>query len=282
MRIAHDDLPGLADVFRGHDAIVHAGGIPSIASQPLMIEAAVKAGVSRFVLNEFANSPITQVGLRETERFRRPRVDVAEFAKKVADENPGFSWTGLCVGNILDLSLLKFPQFGIDIKGRRVKYTDEGRERITAVTLPDIGVAVRGILRTPAQTRNRYYHIRSVETDQVGIVKALEGLQECEYEVSRESSEVLYERGKEGFARGERSAFHDLLIVQLFGRVEGKGSSVLVGGEESDNTLLGVREKDVGEIVASVLESLRGKEDGNEGGRDGGKDVLGEARRTMG
>jgi len=148
--------------------------------------------------------------------------------------------------------------------------------------LPDIGVAVRGVLKAPGETKNRFCHVRSVETDQVGIVGALERLQGCEYEVERESSEVLYERGREGFAKGDRSGFVDLVIVQLFGRVEGKGSSVLIGREESDNQLLGVKEKDVEEIVAGVLESLGEAADGNEGGRAGGKDVLGEARRTLG
>lgn len=286
-RIAHDDLAALTNTFHGHDAVIHVGGIPSIASQPLMIKAAVAAGVPRFILNEFANSPITQTGLPETARFRKPRLDVLAVAKAAAAELPAFSWTGLAVGNIIDLSLLKFPQFGVDVRRRTVRFTDEGTERVTAVTLSDIGVAVRGILRAPAQTRNRYCHVRSVETDQVGIVRALEEQQRCRYVVSAERSEVLYERGRAGFARGERSGLHDLIVVQLFGRVEGKGSSVVVGREESDNELLGVREKDVGEIVKGVLETLalEKKKDGNgnvEGsGSEKGKDVLEQATRSM-
>jgi len=249
-----------------------------------MIEAAVAAGVSRFILNEFASSPITQLGLAETARFRKPRLDVLAVAKAAAAECAAFSWTGLAVGNIIDLSLLKFPQFGIDVRKRTVEYTDEGTERVTAVTLPDIGVAVRGILRAPAQTRNRFCHVRSVEMDQVGIVRALEEQQGCRYVVSMERSEVLYERGRAGFARGERSGFRDLVVVQLFGRVDGKGSSVVVGREESDNELLGVREKEVEEIVRGVLDTLALEEekDGNAGGRGGEKDVLEQATRSTG
>lgn len=247
-----------------------------------MIQAAVSAGVKRFILNEFASSPITQVGLPETARFRKPRLDVLEVAKSAATENPGFSWTGLAVGNIIDLSLLKFPQFGIDIRARKAKLTDDGTSHITAVTLPDIGVAVRGILKAPAETRNRYCHIRSVETNQVGIVKALEEQQGCPYEMSSESSDVLYERGKVRFAKGERSAFHDLLVVQLFGKVEGNGSSVLISREESDNILLGVREKDITEVVSGVLKTLNEETSKNEGRSGTEKDVLDEARKTMG
>jgi len=244
-----------------------------------MIRAAVSAGVPRFILNEFANSPITQTGLPETAPFRKPRLDVLQVAKAAADENPGFSWTGLAVGNILDLSLLKFPQFGIDIRRHEVKYTDDGTEPITAVTLPDIGVAVRGILRSPEGTRNRYCHVRSVETDQSSLVQALEEQQGVEYSVSRESSDVLYARGKEQYSKGERSGFHDLLVVQLFGKVPGKGGSVLAGKEESDNELLGVREKGVGEVVEGVLRTL-GDEGPEAGGSEGrsGKDVFKETR----
>ncbi|KAK5957305.1 hypothetical protein OHC33_001677 [Knufia fluminis] len=279
-RVAHDDYDGLTRTFSSHDAIIHAGAIPSIPTQPLLIKAAVAAGIKRFILNEFANSPITQTGLPETARFRQPRLDVLAVAKDAAANNPTFSWTGLAVGNILDLSLLRYPQFGIDVRKHSVKYTDDGTERVSAVILPDIGLAVRGILRAPEGTRNRYCHVRSVETDQVGIVRALEGRQGVRYAVSRESSEVLYTRGKEGFKRGKRSGFHDLVVVQLFGRVEGSGGSVIVGREESDNLLLGVREKEVGEVVEGVLRSLE-EGDGNAGGSEG-KDVLGQARRTMG
>ncbi|KAK5939588.1 hypothetical protein PMZ80_007967 [Knufia obscura] len=260
-RVAHDDYDGLTRTFSSHDAIIHAGAIPSIPTQPLLIKAAVAAGIKRFILNEFANSPITQTGLPETARFRQPRLDVLAVAKDAAANNPTFSWTGLAVGNILDLSLLRYPQFGIDVRKHSVKYTDDGTERVSAVILPDIGLAVRGILRAPEGTRNRYCHVRSVETDQVGIVRALEGRQGVRY-------------------AGERSGFHDLVVVQLFGRVEGSGGSVIVGREESDNLLLGVREKEVGEVVEGVLRSLE-EGDGNAGGSEG-KDVLGQARRTMG
>ena len=44
----------------------------------------------------------------------------------------------------------------------------EEREHFGAVTLEDIGIGVRGMLRRPEETANKYLHIRSTENDAEG------------------------------------------------------------------------------------------------------------------
>lgn len=247
-------LENLVNVFHGHDAVVHASGIAGLSTQKIMIEAAVQAGVQRFVLNEFANSPTNQVGLPELEPFRVMKKEFLQLAERKATENPNFSWSALATGNFLDFSLSRFPQFGIDVANKRARLVDGGLERFSAVVLEDIGIAVRGILRRPEETKNRFCHIRSVETCQREILDVCEEATGVGWTVEDINGVQMYERGKQAWARGEVSGRFDLLVVQLFQK--GMGRSIVVGRDQSDNALLDVREKDAKGIVEDVLRSF--------------------------
>lgn len=249
-----DNIDELINVFTGHDAVVHASAIPGIPSHPLMIEAAANAGVKRFILNEFANS-YDQPGLPELERFRTPKRNILGIAQQTATESDGaFSWSGLATGNFLDYALLKYPQIGIDIRNRSARLVDGGIEPFTAVVLKDIGLAVRGILRKPEETRNKMCHVRSVETCQKEIMKACERAIGEQFEVENVDGEKLYVEGKEAFNRGERSGMVNILVVQLFQK--GRGRSIVAQSDKSDNVLLGVKEKSIDDVVHYVLEKL--------------------------
>lgn len=175
-----------------------------------------------------------------------------EYAQKLADESNGtFTWTAIATGNLIDLSLRKYPIFGFDLANRTARLVDDGDEPFTATTLRDIGVAVRGILVHPQETANRYVHIRSTCTTQKDILAALEVATDQKWPVSYVSSKDLIESGRKGPAAGDRKGMLDLLIAQLFEK--GAGRSVVVSVENCDNGLVGVEEKPVERIVEDVL-----------------------------
>lgn len=250
----------LTSVFVGHDAVVSATGVKTFEAQLDWIQAAYDAKVPRFVLNDYGNSLVTQVGLPELEQFRDFKrqglalaEDLAAKSSLAGNDSAIFTWSALATGNFIDYSLKKYPVFGFDIPARSAHLVDDGMERLSAVTLVDIGHAVRGILTHPEETRNRYLHIRSVETYQREILAALEAQTDGgkKWDVKYESSEIMLARGREAFARGERAGMLDILVTQLFQK--GAKRSVVIGRDESDNELLGVEEKDISAVVADVL-----------------------------
>ena len=247
-------IPNLISAFHSQDAVVCANSVQSIAAQKEIIEAAEKAGVKRFVLNEYANSPTNQTFLPELEQFRTTKLEMVALAESLAAKNPEFTWSALATGNFIDYSLKKYPAFGFDITQRKARLIDDGTEPISATTLADIGVAVRGILRRPAETANKYLHIRSTETTQKMILGAMEESMGEKWDVEYQDSQELFEKGKEKFGRGEREGMLHLLVVQLFAK--GAARSIVVSREKSDNELLGVREKDVKEVVNDVLSDV--------------------------
>lgn len=244
-------VANLIQTFQAHDAVISVTGVQAVSQQATWIEAAHQAGVKRFVLNDYGNSIENQIGLPELEHFRNTRRECLALVKRIAMEDDGFSWSSLATGNFIDYSLKKYVAFGFDIPARKARLVDDGTERLSAVTLQDIGAAVRGILRQSETTKNRYLHIRSTETCQREILEALQEQTGSQWEVRYEDSKVMYERGKEAFAKGERSGMLDLLVTQLFQK--GSGRSIVVSRQQSDNGLLGVQEKDISVIVADVL-----------------------------
>lgn len=202
------DLPSLISAFQSQDAVICAIAVQAIATQTILIQAAEKAGVRRFILNEFANSPTNQIGLPEFRNFSATvtKQEMVTLVKTLAAANSNFTWSALATGNFIDLSLRKYPPFGFDLARKTARLIDDGTEPITAVTLEDIGIAVRGILRSPESTANKYLHIRSTETTQKQILHALEEQTGETWETTYASSRELYAVGKEKFERGERRA----------------------------------------------------------------------------
>lgn len=249
-------IDNLRSVFHDQDAVVSATSVFTIDLQTTILDAAKAAGIKRFILNEYANSPIYQTGLPELMIYREVKDRVREYAQRLSDESVGaegdkFTWTAIATGNLIDLSLRKYPIFGFDLQARTARLVDDGDEPFTATTLRDIGVAVRGILSHPEETMNRYAHIRSTYTTQREILDAFEAATGEKWPVSYVSSKDLLESGRKGFAAGDRKGMLDLLIAQLFEK--GANRSVVVPAEKSDNELLGVEEKPISVIVEEIL-----------------------------
>jgi len=215
------------------------------------LHAAETAGVKRFVLDDYGNSPTNQRGLVELEPFRTPRRTMVELAESLAASNRNFTWSALVTGNFIDYSMKKLPWFGFSIDERKARIVDDGTEPFTAVTVEDVGVAVRGILRKPAETANKILHIRSVQTSQKEILEALEDMTGRQWEVEYADSKQMYERGKAGLEKGDRAQGLDLLAVQLFAK--GADRSVVVSRENADNALLGVEEKDIVTVLKKAM-----------------------------
>ena len=76
-------------------------GIPALAHQGTIIDAAEAAGVRRFILNDFGWGP-NPSGLPEFDAILESRKESWGYAEKKAEANPDFTWTGISIGGCLD------------------------------------------------------------------------------------------------------------------------------------------------------------------------------------
>ncbi|KAJ6466322.1 NmrA-like domain-containing protein [Mycena sanguinolenta] len=162
-------LPAL---IQGQDAVVSVAGTKAKLDQMTLVDAAVAAGVKRFIPSNFANAPDMK-GLEPLMKIREVNASVERYADGKREANPDFSWTSIRNRVFIDLTLKMFsPISGFDIPARRAKIYDSGNEPFTESTMPDIARAVAGVLENSEETANKYVLIRSVQTTQNEILAA--------------------------------------------------------------------------------------------------------------
>ena len=87
----------LVDAFNGQDAVVSAVGGGALKDQFTFVDAAVKAGVKRFIPSEFGSDSSNKAAI-EICPFFGDKLKLVEYLNQKAKENPNFSWTGVMTG----------------------------------------------------------------------------------------------------------------------------------------------------------------------------------------
>ncbi|KAK8102483.1 NAD(P)-binding protein [Apiospora sp. TS-2023a] len=249
----YGDVASLTEALAGHDAVVSVLGPGAIAYEVPLVDAAEAAGVQRFIVNDFGwgQNPRSFPEMLEVGARRHVAWD---HAKEKAAANPGFTWTGITIGNPIDWALRKFPRMGFNVaEGTAVIY-DSGTEHFTGTTLEGIGQSVVGVLTHPAETANRFVKARSIKTCQKEL---LEGFQsetsgKHDWSITHEKAVDLLEGGRQKRQSGDRGWILDLLVTQLY--EEGSARCVVAASrEDSDAELLGIREETAREVAAKAL-----------------------------
>ncbi|KAK8876917.1 NmrA-like family protein [Apiospora arundinis] len=248
----YSDVAQLAAALAGHDAAVSVLGPAAIAHETTLVDAAAAAGVKRFIVNDFGwgQNPRSYPEMREVGARRHIAWD---RAKEKAEADPGFTWTGITIGNPIDWALRRFPRMGFNVTERAAVIYDSGTERFTGTTLEGIGQAVVGVLRRPDETANRFVKARSIQTCQNELLEAFQKTSASPpWTVTHESVASLQECGREKHQAGDRGWILDLLVAQLY--EEGEARCVVAPSrEDSDAGLLGIREESAQEVVAKAL-----------------------------
>ena len=96
-----DDYPEdeLIGAFTSQDAIVNMAPITAVATHKAIIDAAIKAKVSRIVLSEFGTN-VPELQTTEPVPIYQGKIEIREYMK--SRESSELTWTGLVVGAFLD------------------------------------------------------------------------------------------------------------------------------------------------------------------------------------
>ena len=151
IRVDYTSHASLVSALKGIDAVISALTHLSIAtSESALIDAAVEAGVKRFLPSEFGSDTTNPVAAT----FPLYATKVASI-KKLADlaaEHPGFSYTAVVTGPLLGWIA---AQAFFNPKEKTAKLYDGGEREFSVSTREVIGKAVVGVLTHPEETKNR-------------------------------------------------------------------------------------------------------------------------------
>jgi uncharacterized protein YbjT (DUF2867 family) len=234
----------IVDALKGQDVFISA--IPNHGAQPALIDAAIAAGVKRFIPSEFGSNIAGNAKTAALPVFKGKGV-TQDYLKQKSSQ---ISYTLICTGLFLDWGM----QVGlsVDLKGGATRVFDGGDDKHSTTLLKDIGQAVVGVLKHPEETQNRAVYVQSTSVSQNQLIeiarKAKPGVK-----IDRQDATIkqLLEDSHQQLSQGgDRvgTAMFGFIVASVFGDSKEYGN---LWSEKNDNELLGIKE-----ITTEELEKL--------------------------
>ncbi|EHK44885.1 uncharacterized protein TrAtP1_003052 [Trichoderma atroviride] len=163
--VDYDSLDSLTAALAGQDAVVSAiNPITPVDTQKKFIDAAIAAGVKRFVPSEFGCDLNNELA-RALPVFA-PKIAIQKYLKEKAESSP-LTYTFAYSGPFLDWGLEH--QFLLKTVDSKPKLFDGGNTVFSTTKLDTVAAAVLAILSKPEETKNREVRFQSAAISQNGL-----------------------------------------------------------------------------------------------------------------
>jgi hypothetical protein len=241
--------PKLLDAFRDQDAVVSLISPWAAKVQEHIIDAAVEAGVKRFIPAEFGYDTLNPNAIALLPGLQ-VRVDVINHLK--SQETKGLTWTAIATGGFFDWGLGN-GFTGFDLANRKAMIYDDGDQPFSTSTVPSIGIAVARVLLHLEATQNHFVFISSFTTTQNEILAKLEKHSAAPWEITKVNSKAKIEEAREVFRNGGDIPAASRLLILAVQYTAGNGSDF--SGRES-NEVLGLLKENMDEVVKHLLKKI--------------------------
>ncbi|KAJ5805696.1 uncharacterized protein N7503_003298 [Penicillium pulvis] len=225
----------LRDVLQGQDAVISAVGATGFNEQKALVDAAIHAGVKRFIPSEFSADSQSEAVLQLLPLFGQKN-DLIKYLKE--KEVSGLTWTGIATSGLFDWGLRNgFLEF--DLSNHTATIWDGGHKKFTLTNANQLGQSVVSVLEHPQETSNMYLYVASVETTQRDIVAALEKVTGVKWTTEDTTTDEQVSAAVKKLTAGDFSGAFALVRATCFGNTPGLHSSYLQD-EYFANELLGL------------------------------------------
>ncbi|KAL3259671.1 hypothetical protein ABHI18_005180 [Aspergillus niger] len=244
-----NSVESLTSALKGVDAVVSTVGGAAVDNQTVLIDAAIAAGVKRFIPSEFGN--VTTNPKVEKFPVYSSVFKIRNYLQEKAAAGQ-LSWTVLACGAFLDL-VLNTPTL-LDFQNHTVTILDEGDNRISSTSLPAVGRAIAAILQNFDATENRVMHVSEAILTQnqlIGFAKEIRP--DIEWSISKEQSSLLLQESLEEFGAGD---FSVPTFMKLLKGTALAGDTYGAAFDVTDNELLGIKELAPADLKKLIAEKL--------------------------
>ncbi|KAI1808705.1 NAD(P)-binding protein [Daldinia bambusicola] len=246
--VDYNSVDSLTEALQGQDAVVSTITSESVGLQSNLVDAAVKAGVKRFIPSDFGSNTFNEKAAKLPCYI--PKVQIRERLEKAAAESD-LTWTVVINGIFLDWVIR--VGFFADVKNRTIELPDGGNSLTSGTSLPTVGKAVVGVLKNPEQTKNRPVYIQETAISLKQIEEILkkhvgaDGWKENVISVDDILKNALEEKNKTGLSL---NVFLSTLKVGIWGK--GYGGHF----DKLDNELLGIKQLSPEEVEAIMAANI--------------------------
>lgn len=248
-----DDYPtaGLVAAFRGKDVVINCMTTLAVADQYRMIDAAVAAGVRRYVPSEYGLDNLRPEAQALSSVFR-DKGRVQEYLRSKAKEG-AIEWMSISCGMWLEWSMAH-DFLGMHIAEKRFVLWDDGEGLFSCTTEENTAEAmVRALKDAPDDTKNTNIYLSDFAISQKQLLEAIERIQGVRYTVESVDSYDLIEEKQAAVQNGDQLAVFALVET---GFVTGRFGGHLEKEGNVMNEQLGLPEKTLDEVVSKALKSV--------------------------
>lgn len=153
--VDYDSLSSLTSALQGQDALISTLGGQGLATQKLLIDAAVAAKVQRFLPSEFGSDTSTDAGKKIP--FFADKAAIQDYLKEVSAKN-GLTYSLMFTGPFLDFCIM--VGLIMDVPGRSITLYDDGEQAFSSTRLATIGTATANVLKHAEETKNRAVYVQ--------------------------------------------------------------------------------------------------------------------------
>lgn len=242
----------LASALGGIDAVVSTMGSRAVPEQKTLIEAAVSAGVRRFVPSEFGCDTVNPNNAKLP--VYGSKVMIQELLKEKAASNPGFSYT-LLMNNAFWNSGVRAGLI-VNIKEHTATVVNGGNVPFSVTRLSTIGRAVVGVLKNLEATRNRAVYVHDAVVTQQQLIDIVKKLDGKDWSTTSADTDAITKDSYEELKRENPNVTKAMLgfIRQaLWGKENGGDFS-----GKADNQLLGIPVLNQTEVEQVMEEFVKG------------------------
>lgn len=245
-----DDYPvdQLVDAFKSQDALVSALPGRPYTVHLRMIDAAVQAGVKRFIPSEYGNNTCTAAA--DLVPLYADKAKVVAYLK--TKESCGLTWTAIHAGQFFDWGL-DSGWLDYDLKEKRVTIYDSGDKQWSTTNIRTVATAVARVLLNPDDTKNKPVFVESFTVSQRQVLGGLEKATGTKWGVQKMTSEAALEKAKKLDNLDHSEGLKLLILMLLYADYPDRGADFEKDGLLS-NELLGLPMEDLTEVIARVVE----------------------------
>ncbi|KAK5712073.1 hypothetical protein LTR15_012142 [Elasticomyces elasticus] len=246
----YEDVAGLTEALKGQHALISTIAIGGAAYQKNLLDAAIAAGMTRFLPSEFGGD--LQNAKVKTLPIFADKIAVEEYAAQKC-KGTGTSYTFVYVNAFLDWGLVNHGLL-LDLPGKKIQMVNGGETSFTANTVDFIAQGVLAILQNLDATANRAVRLNQAVVTQaqlLGLSKKYAGSEG--WEVDTVSTETLEQKADQNLKENPANpAAYVLPYVKrtLYGRDCGGNFD-----GKDDNDVLGLR-KMTDEELEQMIKSL--------------------------
>lgn len=237
---AVDDL---VPIFQNQDAVVVTIKGTQVDIQKRLADAALKAGVKRFIPADFGSVDSASEHAQECVPLFKNKTTVIDYLKQLAKDNDNFTWSSLVCGHFFDWD----PAF-LHVWPKEKRADIVKNLKASYSTLARVGEATSRILQRPEVTANRVLFVQSFCVTQMDILASFEQACDAKFEVEYLDDEAYERQQMIKRDEGDKEALENL--VWLLGAIEGNWEI----REEFAMERLGLEDEDLDEAVKMVLE----------------------------